>query len=340
MKKFAFFLALLCAGAGFVAACSDDDESGGSNELEQKYFSIENATYHDGSMPSATSEETIGGLTVNEQALTGGMNFITILSEEEYEKFYVGVKGVNGYFEYAPAATTASVKKRADGVEYFSYTIPVMYSVNYNNDIVMLISAITMDGYILRPFEAEVKHVDSQSGDLNLNLTFSNEKDIDLHLILPDGTRIYYGNRGWTEQVSEDSVRTIGLDHDSNAACNIDGLKNENIYFPEEYLQDGTYTVIVDMYSNCDRTIATSWSVVARYKGNIITPDTGKNPVTGVYPVNAPNGDMTQVMTFTLTGVEKETGAARKRVSALKKRPRTFMDEAKLSEAMIRPNFK
>ena len=93
---------------------------------------------------------------------------------------------------------------------------------------------------------------------------------------------------------------TYGLDHDSNAACDIDNLNNENIYIPAELIQAGTYTVIVDMYENCSPSIATSWSVVARYKGEEVHNEIGSNPASGVYPAGAGVGDMTQVIRFTL----------------------------------------
>ena len=124
-----------------------------------------------------------------------------------------------------------------------------------------------------------------------MKLQISNSKDIDLHLITPSGEEIFYGHRGSS---------TYGLDHDSNAGCHIDGLNNENIYLPASKIENGTYTVIVNMYANCTPSIATSWSCVVRYQGNVIRPTTGSNPAAGVYPVNAGNGDRTTVMTFTI----------------------------------------
>ena len=77
-----------------------------------------------------------------------------------------------------------------------------------------------------------------------------------------------------------------------------DPSNNENIWIPSDCVENGEYRVVVDMFSNCDNGVATSWSVVARYKGEVITPSTGSNPASGVYPIGAGNGDMTTVMTF------------------------------------------
>lgn len=52
------------------------------------------------------------------------------------------------------------------------------------------------------------------------------------------------------------------------------------------------------MFSNCEPSVPTRWNVVAKYKGEDIEVSSGTNPVSGIYPAGAPNGDMTQVMTF------------------------------------------
>ena len=57
---------------------------------------------------------------------------------------------------------------------------------------------------------------------------------------------------------------------------------------------------MVDLYSNCDPSIATSWSIIARYKGELIHPTEGANPAVDVYEVGAPAGDHTHVMNFTI----------------------------------------
>ncbi len=265
-------------------------EAGGV--LEREYFSVEDATYHEGAFPTATIDKQIGGLSLNSQALTGGLNFITIVTDEEYDGFYIGAEGVDGYFSYVPANEVRS--------GYNTYSIPVLYSTKYNSDITMLISGKKKNGDITKPSRERVSHVESQSGTLNINLTFSNAKDIDLHMYMPDGTHIYHGNRSETATTADGNTVTFGLDHDSNADCNIDNLNNENIYIPEEVVQNGTYRVVVNLYSNCDPDIATNWAVVARYKGEVIPVSTGHNPATGVYPIDARSGDMTEVMTFTI----------------------------------------
>lgn len=303
MKKYLMLFCALCLGASavVVSSCKSDDDK--VSKLEQEYFSVENGTYRDGQFPAGTPGHTLSGISVNRNALTGGMNFVTIVSQTAYKRFFVGVKDVPGYWEY-----DASTLQTSRAGNYVTYSIPVMMSTNYNSNMTMLISGEEVDGEITTPYEAQVNYVQSMSGDLNINLTFSNAKDVDLHLYMPDGEHIYYSHRGGTAYDSNDNpildqdgnTVTYGLDIDSNAGCSIDNINNENIYIPADLLIDGTYYVKVDMYSNCDRSIPTSWSVIARYKGSVLPVQSGANPATGVYPVGCGNGDMTTVMTFTI----------------------------------------
>ncbi|MCD8285019.1 MAG: hypothetical protein LUB62_02175, partial [Prevotellaceae bacterium] len=97
---------------------------GEGSELAREYFSIEGATYLSGDFPQSTTNAEIQGLTLNSQALSGGFNFVTIVSETTYRKFFVGVKGVSGYYEY-------EAMSESGGSDYNSYMIPISYSEDY-----------------------------------------------------------------------------------------------------------------------------------------------------------------------------------------------------------------
>ena len=110
MKKLLLNLLLVLGVVGF-SACSVSDNPvdptptpGGPSLLEKYYFSIVDATYVDAAMPTPTITSGIGGITMNGQAIAGGSNIVTITTQTEYEKFFVGVKNVNGYWEVAPVA--------------------------------------------------------------------------------------------------------------------------------------------------------------------------------------------------------------------------------------------
>lgn len=307
------------------------------------YFSIENGTYREGTMPTPSAGATaLENVTMNNQALAGGANFINIATTQAIKTFLIGIKDVPGYIE-VPASSRAVQ----------TYSIPLVYGSGYNSNITVVVEGVTTDGHVTLPFTQVVKFVESAAGDLHVNLTFDNAKDIDLHLIMPDGNRIYYANRTVSTGEGETFV-SGGLDHDSNANCNIDNLNNENIVLPAALIIPGKYQVQINMYRNCDMSVFTQWTVTALMNGQFIknemtlptaaenqtrvqNKDTDinssyafKNPVSGTYPVNTPSsGDSgySTVMEFTI-GTPNAAAPALKYVY----KP-TDMDVMKMEEA-------
>ncbi|KAI6653857.1 hypothetical protein LOD99_3359 [Oopsacas minuta] len=82
----------------------------------------------------------------------------------------------------------------------------------------------------------------SQTGTLHVRLTWDKEVDMDLHVVDPNNEEIYYASR-----IS--SAQEGFLDLDSNAGCNIDRIKTENVYY--ELAISGQYTIRVDLWSAC-----------------------------------------------------------------------------------------
>lgn len=281
--------------ATHLVSCNNDDEENIS-ELEENFFSIENATFNDGQMPESTIPETLNGIDMSDQIMNGAMNFITVVTEQSVSKFFIGIKDISGYLEYMPNNIDSHPTE-----SYNTYVIPVMISQNYTGNSTFILSGQLENGDITTPVEKEVFYVETMPGAIEVKLAFSNSKDVDLHLYTPSGKHIFYGNRGGVITDEFGDEISYGLDIDSNAGCRIDNVNKENIYIPAELVENGVYTVVVDMYMNCQRSIATNWSIVTRYQGELITPTTGNNPASGIYPVNAGNGDMTEVMTFTIT---------------------------------------
>lgn len=289
MKKIFYLLALALCTAQFQACSSDDEPT--PNDLEQNYLSIENAVYSDGDFPAATTPESLDGIDMSSQVMNGAMNYVTLTTDKNVRKFFVGIKNVAGYWTYEPPSAR-------DNSAYHTYVIPVMISQNYSDSATLVLSGELEDGSVTTPVEKALTRIDTREGAIEIKLAFSNSKDVDLHLFLPDGDHIYYGNRGYTLVTENGDTLSYGLDIDSNAGCRIDDINKENIYIPEELVDTGTYRVVVDMYSNCYPSTPTSWSIVARYRGELLTPLTGVNPASGLYPEGAGNDDMTEVMTF------------------------------------------
>lgn len=294
MKKF-IYLVFSIIFAATIQSCSDKDDVENISELEKNYFSIENATYKSSEMPTSTIAEALEGLDMSDQVMNGAMNYITFITEQNVSKFFIGIKNVPGYWEYIPSELLSSATD-----SYNTYVIPVLMSQSYTGNSTIVLSGQLDNGDVTQPVENKIFYIETMPGAIEVKLSFSNSKDIDLHLYTPGGEHIYYGNRGGTYTDEFGDEISYGLDIDSNASCQLDNINKENIYIPAELVEEGTYTVVVNMYSNCQPSIATSWSIIARYQGELITPATGTNPASGIYSPGAGDGDMTRVMTFTI----------------------------------------
>ena len=358
MKKTIFSFVALAAFA-LMTSCSSSSDSGGTppptptpvtpaEAFANQYFTVEGGTFVEGTMPAASAGATaLENVAMNDRALASGANFINISTSQAIQSFLVGIQGVPGYVQIPAVARAVQ-----------SYSLPVVYGAGYHSDITVIVEGVTTDGHVTLPFSQVVRFVESAAGDLHINLTFDNAKDIDLHLIMPDGHRIYYADRTITTGEGAAQV-SGGLDHDSNAACNIDNLNNENIVLPAALIAPGKYKVQINMWSNCDASVFTQWTVTARMNGAFIQnemtlptaaqnqqriqdKDTDinssyatKNPVSGTYPVGSPScgdGGYSTVMEFTIGG------AAAPELRYIYKP--TDMDQMKMEEAAWKRNAK
>lgn len=327
MKKILFPCLMLAASLVMLWSCDKDDKDGGSaspTEFADNYFTIENGTFHGESMPESTSNETITGVDMNDRALAGGFNFITINSNQEYDRFYVGVEGEDGYMEVRP-----SYSGTRSGDYY--YSLPVAFGPNFSRSIKMVLKARTLAGAVTLPYSQLIAYEKTNmEGELTINLTFNKAKDLDLHLLTPSGQHIFYDNR--TLAVTDDNGETItfGLDHDSNADCRIDNLNNENIVIPRIAIEPGVYQVYLELYKNCDTSIGTDleWRLAVRYNGRSVvnmlqqrtagengiafsdgaTTVEGSNPVSGRYPYDALTRTQTYVMNFEVASMAGTRG--------------------------------
>lgn len=124
-------------------------------------------------------------------------------------------------------------------------------------------------------------------GDLTFTLQWDNQNDGDLHVIQPNGVRIWF-----SDPVDETTGGT--LDHDSNIGC-VDQDRLENVFWPEGVgtgPDTGNYRVVVDVFGTaCAQ--PTNWTVTIRAGGSV------KLVITGVV---AGNGDSTFVVSVDADG--------------------------------------
>ena len=291
---------MLVAATMLFVACGKDKEA-----TIGKFFNVKDAVLVSEEMPEATSNQTIE-VVMNQSAIPGGSSYVSVASEAPARKILVGMKGQRGYYEVTP---------RNDRGNEYSFVLLVDQNIALGEDETTFnvqVAIVDENEDVSQIWETNVKLMVVGTGALQISLSFDNAKDVDLHLIEPEYLdeyeepvdfyyrHIYYGNP-W--------VASGGmLDLDSNAGCDIDNVNNENITYNDStaFIPAGTYKVYVDMYDNCDPSVATNYVVTVFYDGKLIASRSG------VYDVEAPStfnpideGYVAQVepfLTFSIAG--------------------------------------
>jgi hypothetical protein len=120
-------------------------------------------------------------------------------------------------------------------------------SIEPGGSAVTEITLVDVDtgGLLDRPVGSDgASKPDTGTGDVQLTLTWGSNADLDLAVVEPDGTEIYFSNTGPSDTGGQ-------LDVDSNVGCEPDGGV-ENIFWPSGGAPSGTYTVKVTGYSLTD----------------------------------------------------------------------------------------
>jgi hypothetical protein len=294
----------------FFASCHKDGDSPQS-ALESEYFTVQNVTVQRGEIPQSSSASMFSSVTINRNVLPGSSSFVSLNSEERITEIYVGVAGVNEYYRLATNAQASQAAVRAAAAANLAQFV-ILFSQNLSQSFTIQISAMLSNGSLTSLYTAPLQFVSVGTGALQVSLSFDNDKDVDLYVVEPDGSVIYYGNKGGSMLYDEEtgqSYRSWGLDLDSNPGCSIDGVDNENVYYPAEYIQSGKYEVWVNMYQNCNSSIPTNWVITATKQGGLVPVTYGQNPASGVYPVGTPSNSIgsslngaLKVMEFTMSG--------------------------------------
>jgi uncharacterized protein YfaP (DUF2135 family) len=96
------------------------------------------------------------------------------------------------------------------------------------------------------------------AGDVQVSVAWDAPTDVDLHVFDPDSEEIYFAN---TTSASGGT-----LDLDSNAACSIDNINNENITWPIGGAPTGNYSVSLVYWSACSQA-QTNYTVTIFVRG-------------------------------------------------------------------------
>jgi hypothetical protein len=194
--------------------------------------------------PPASGNGPVIVVSGNQTVLNGGTLTATVGSTSSFQTIFLYVAsrtvglvseaagGIDGYYELRlPAARTGAV-----ALLEFSQTIPL-------RELELMFAVADPSGAV-GPFVALTTAVTSVgTGDVQVSLSWDADSDVDLHVVDPAGDEIFYGRR--------ESASGGKLDLDSNAGCEIDRIRNENITWPVGRAPRGQYTVRVDYWANC-----------------------------------------------------------------------------------------
>jgi len=297
MKKIIKFSVMLLLFTVVFNSCKKDDpEPSIEYNLDTEYFTVKDAAYIVEKFPEASSG-TIPSITTlngNPSVIPGGSNPIAIQTDDDISKILIGVKNVGGYYSL-PAS-------EAHTIENYLFYILMNQSLEVES-FTILIAIQTAAGAVSEHETIVVSLVQVGTGKLQVSLSWDQLNDLDLHLVEPNGQEIYYGN-SLSSNLGE-------LDLDSNAACDLDYVNNENITYSENaVVENGEYIVRVDFWANCEVTENTNYSVTAYYEGVLLTPSTGTNPYQGNFAPSEENsggmGDGVEVMKFSISAAKSK----------------------------------
>ncbi|HEY7371171.1 MAG TPA: hypothetical protein VIF57_03265 [Polyangia bacterium] len=188
------------------------------------------ATYHAGDMPPAVGAVQVT-LPDSATAINGGSTMISVQSSSDIIAIYVAIDGQSGYWEVTVSAGTTI----ADVLLTLAQQLPPQIRIVFE--------VVDSAGNVSAPETLVTTIVQVKTGDVQISVSWDVDNDIDLHVVDPNQFEIYYA--------ADLSPEGGELDLDSNAACVIDSIRNENVLWPVGQAPHGMYTVRVDNYDNC-----------------------------------------------------------------------------------------
>lgn len=250
------------------------------------YLRASNAQFVEGAMPPASgnAEPAIRGVNlVNTTIYPGLENFGLSGAVEQGVSTLVGLAGDAGYWiVQAPLPDPQTPGNYGFSTQLtFSPLLPMKTAM-------LTLMGVDVRGQIgkavILPLTVKTP---IPTGALVFTLTWDTEADLDLHVVIPntsDPTKpieiwsrapVGLPSLGPADPPYDDATVMAApyLDLDSNAACVIDGRRQENVIFPNAP-PDGQYIVRVDAFSMCGQPDA-QWRVdVNMPSGPVVNPAT------------------------------------------------------------------
>ena len=256
-------IALLTLAAGCSGATTDP----GLDSL----LRITGAQLHRGAPPVAMTGPMLGQFTNASSIIRPGELNAPVSGAATRDTTGVAIYlvGDPGYWIIAPGTEDSSLGGDLDFSAKLSFS-PLLPAGSYS----VIGRGVNAKGQFGPPTTLTFNTPDTpMSSTLLVSLRWDTEADLDLHLVIPDGTEI------WSDKINSFMPPPPGqmvdagayksggiLDFDSNSNCVIDGRRLENIYWTETP-PSGHYIVRVDTWSLCGVPSA-NWHLEVTLNGN------------------------------------------------------------------------
>ncbi len=291
-------IALLLVISLTIIACGKDDNPDknpiADTNYPKTYFDIPGAGFSDEKLPvSNSSTLMVEEVQGNGIVLAGGSNSLAITASGAPSTLIIGVQDVQGFY----FATFDDLGGKGVNIESVMASIQLLIGQEAASNFTLAIAVGDGEGNFSEYSYLPVNLMEAGTGLLQISMSWNQPNDVDLHLIEPNGEEIYYGS----------SISGNGgqLDVDSNAACSLDNINNENIFYEDNSsvtIEEGEYEVLINLWSNCSVDGNTDYIVTVYYDGALIATTQGINPYNGSFSPDDDMNDPTSVLKFNISG--------------------------------------
>ena len=239
---------------------SDDNTSSRDADTLQFTITIQPDTILENVVSSVTVGEDIGRLKYaalpapsggpaisvagSSTIVAGGAFFLDIFpaSNAPVDTLLISVDGEDsGYYEIGLEPTGSPYRLAAPSYRLVGL---VPYDLDpTRSSLGLCVTAVhAIDRVSARECHDDMDIAEVVAGDVQVTLSWNADSDVDLQIVDPNGN-----------EVERTTIRSAGKQiADSNAGCDLDGIRNEHVAWPAESAIPGVYTVSLHYASSCD----------------------------------------------------------------------------------------